>query len=62
MTTPINTLEDILNALESDPALREALRRHILTDEVLQMPVRLQRIEADVTPRSKTISAPSRPL
>ena len=49
MTTPINTLEDILNALERDPALREALRRHILTDELLQMPVRLERIEADVS-------------
>ena len=49
MTTPINTLEDILNALERDPALREALRRHILTDELLQMPVRLERIEADFT-------------
>ena len=48
MTTPINTFEDILNALERDPALREALRRHILTDELLQMPVRLERIEADV--------------
>ena len=47
MTTPINTLGDILNALERDPALREALRRHILTDELLQMPVRLERIEAD---------------
>ena len=49
MTTPINTLEDILNALERDPALREALRRHILTEELLQMPVRLERIEADVS-------------
>ena len=49
MTTPINTLEDILEALERDPALREALRRHILTDELLQMPVRLQRIETDVS-------------
>ena len=49
MTTPINTFEDILNALERDPALREALRRHILTDELLQMPIRLERIEADVS-------------
>ena len=49
MTTPINTFEEILEALERDPALREALRRHILTDELLQMPVRLQRIETDVS-------------
>ena len=56
MTTPINTLEDILNALERDPALREALRRHILTDELFQMPVRLERIEADVTTLTTTVN------
>ncbi len=42
MTTPINTFEDILEAMERDPALRDTLRRHILTDELLQMPVRLE--------------------
>ena len=42
MTTPINTFEDILDAMERDPALRDALRRHILTDELLQVPVRLE--------------------
>ena len=42
MTTPINTFEDILDAMERDPALRDTLRRHILTDELLQMPVRLE--------------------
>ena len=42
MTTPINTFEDILEAMERDPALRDALRRHILTDELLQMPLRLE--------------------
>ena len=40
---------EILEALERDPALKEALRRHILTDELLQMPVRLERIETDVS-------------
>ena len=49
MTTPINTFEEILEALERDPALKEAVRRHILTDELLQMPVRLERIETDVS-------------
>ena len=38
MTTPINTFEDILDAMERDPALRDALRRHVLTDELLQVP------------------------
>ena len=35
MTTPINSFQDILDAMERDPALRDALRRHILTDELL---------------------------
>ena len=48
MTTPINDFQDILNAMERDPALRGALRRHILTDELLQMPVRLERVEEDI--------------
>ena len=38
MTTPINNFEDILYAMERDPALRDALRRHILTEELLQLP------------------------
>ena len=44
MTTPINTFENILDAMERDPALRDALRRHILTDELLQMPLRLEKV------------------
>ena len=44
MTTPINTFEDILDARERDPALRDTLRRHILTDELLQMPLRLEQL------------------
>ena len=49
MTTPINNFQDILDAMERDPALRDALRRHILTDELLQMPARLVRIKEDVS-------------
>ena len=48
MTSPINDFQDILKAMEHDPALRDALRRHILTDELLQVPVRLERIEGYV--------------
>ena len=48
MPTPINSCQDILEALERDPALGEALRRHILTSELLQVPVRLDRVEGDV--------------
>ena len=48
MTTPINDFQDILDAIERNPALRDALRRHILTDELLRMPVRLERVEEDI--------------
>ena len=41
MPTPIESFEDILEALEHNPALRDALRRHILSQELLQLPVQL---------------------
>ncbi len=42
MTTPINSFQDILNAMERDPALRDALRRFILTEEVLALPAQVK--------------------
>ena len=42
MTTPINTFQDILDALERDPTLRDELRRHILGDELLQLPAQFK--------------------
>ena len=48
MTTPVNSFEDILYSMGNNPALRDALRRHILTDEFLQVPVRLDRMEQDI--------------
>ena len=38
MTTPINDFQDILDAIESKPALKEALRSGIFTYEVHQLP------------------------
>ena len=35
MTTPINSFQDFIDAMERDPAFRDALRRYILTDEIL---------------------------
>ena len=46
--TNINTFQDILDALEQDPALREQLRRHILTDELLQLPAAVHELRANV--------------
>ncbi len=42
MTTPINSFQDILDAMERDPALRDALRRHILTEEILALPAQVK--------------------
>ena len=44
----INNFDDILRAMEQDPALREAMRRHILTEELLQLPVQITRLETNV--------------
>ena len=44
----INNFNDILQAMERDPALREAMRRHILTEELLQLPAQVARLETSV--------------
>ena len=43
--TSINTFEDILQAMEQNPALRDIMRRHLLTEELLQLPARVSRLE-----------------
>ena len=49
MTMPINSLQDILDAMEHDPALRDALRLHVLTQELLQLPAQFVLLREDVT-------------
>ena len=44
----INNFDDILRAMEQDPALRDAMRRHILTEELLQLPAQVTRLETSV--------------
>ncbi len=41
MTVSINTFQDILNALEQEPSLRDELRRHLLSEDLLHLPVLL---------------------
>ena len=38
--TTINSQDDFLRALEENPQWRNAIRRHILTEELLQLPAR----------------------
>ena len=48
MTSPINSFQDILDALEKNPSLRDPLRRHILTEELLHLPAQFVLLRADV--------------
>ena len=48
MNTPVNTFQDILEAMESDPALRTAMRNHILGEELLQLPARFIQLQDQV--------------
>ena len=41
MSTPINNFQDILDAMERNPELAAAMRRHILTEELLHTPAML---------------------
>ena len=47
--TSIDTFQDILNALEEDPALQEQLRRHILTDDLRQLPAAVEELRTNVS-------------
>ena len=57
MTTPINTFQDILDAMERDPALLDALRRHILTDDLLELPAQVKALAEAVTALTETVKA-----
>ena len=55
MTTPINTFQDILDAMERDPALLDALRRHILTDDLLELPGQVKALTETVETLAETV-------
>ena len=57
MTTPINTFQDILDAMERDPALLDALRRHILTDDLLELPAQVKALAETVAALAETVKA-----
>lgn len=50
MAQPINTFQDILNALEREPELRNQLRRHLLTEDLLNLPAVFGLLEAGEEP------------
>lgn len=56
MVTPINTFQDILDAMERDPALLDALRRHILTDDLLELPAQVKVLTENVAALTKNVN------
>ena len=56
MTTPINTFQDILDAMERDPALLDALRRHILTDDLLELPAQVKALAETLKTLTETVN------
>ncbi len=55
MTSPINTFQDILDAMERNPELRDALRRHILTDDLLELPAQVKALTETVAALAETV-------
>lgn len=47
MTVPVASFQDILDALEQNPELRNQLRTHILTEELLQLPAQFLLLRED---------------
>ena len=47
-TPPINDFQDILDAMEQNPALTDQMRTHILTQELLQLPAQFLLLRTDV--------------
>ena len=61
--TTIHTFEDILAVMESDPELRDAMHRHILGEEILQLPAavrQVQDIAINLMERQAELSATAR--
>ena len=48
-TPPINNFQDILDAMEQNPALRNQMRTHILTQELMQLPAQFLLVRTDMS-------------
>ena len=54
-TTPIATFGDILSALDRNPELREAMRQHILDEEIRQLPSAVRELRELVAELQQTL-------
>ena len=55
--TTINTTDDLLRSARENPEFREAFRREVLTEELLDMPDRLKTLTATVEAQTHTIGS-----
>ena len=62
MSPAITTFADILNAMSQNPELREAMRRHILTDELLQLPAIVAQLVQSVQELNAAVAVINRRL
>jgi len=53
--TPIETFEDILAAMESNPRLQAAMRQHVLDQEFLQLPAIVRELQQTVQELQQTV-------
>ena len=44
----VSNFDDILMVMEQDPYLQKAMRRHILTEELPQLPLQVNRLETSM--------------
>ena len=54
-TTPIQTFKDILDAMERDPQLQEALRQYVLDEEIRRLPAAFQELRETVAELARTL-------
>ena len=60
MTMEINNQQDFLRALDTDPVFREAVRRHLLTDDLINLPgqfAQLVNVVSELTEAFNTFAA-----
>ncbi len=55
MTRPIHTFQDILDAMAQDPQLEQAMRRHVLGPEFLQLPAIVRELQQAVAKLTQTV-------
>ncbi len=55
MTRPIHTFQDILDAMAQDPQLEQAMRRHVLGPEFLQLPAIVRELQQAVAELTQTV-------